>query len=78
MMLAPEWHRFRPGAFLGTGLRFGNEIDQNAVRLLVSGGVNVRWYLERRYFISYESRWEVDGRETAYTHGLGMGVHFGD
>lgn len=47
------------------------------VRLAVAAGVNTRLYLNDRYFVSYELRYELDGHLPRLTHAGGVGVHLG-
>ena len=82
-MLAKDFNRFRPGVFVATGLRVGDIVlrdvgqDRNTVRLAMGGGINARYYLNPRYFVSYELRLESDGGDPRLTNAGGLGVQFG-
>ncbi|MBK7759886.1 MAG: hypothetical protein IPI35_26485 [Deltaproteobacteria bacterium] len=47
------------------------------MRLAVATGVNTRFYLNDRYFVSYELRYELDGHLPRLTHAGGVGVQLG-
>jgi len=76
LMVAPEWDRLRPGAFVATGFRVGTG-GEATFRPVFSGGGNIRWYLTPRYFVNYEVRYEQEAGEPYTTHGGGLGVHLG-
>jgi hypothetical protein len=53
------------------------ETPDRLVRLAVATGVNTRFYLNDRYFVSYELRYELDGHLPRLTHAGGIGVQLG-
>jgi hypothetical protein len=78
LMVAAEGNRWRPGAFVSSGARFGTPDDSGRpVRTLVGAGGNLRFYLTPRYYINYEYRYELESGVPQMTHGAGLGVHLG-
>ena len=53
------------------------ETPDRLVRLAVATGINTRFYLNDRYFVSYELRYERDGHLPRLTHAGGVGVQLG-
>lgn len=75
---APEWERFRPAAVIAMGPRFGQQTaNQNPIRIAAGGALQARYYWTPRYFVTFESRVEVDGGETKWVNGGGIGWHLG-
>ncbi len=78
LMVGPAWKHVRPGLFLSSGFRAGNGDENGQVaRLLFGSGGEIRWYVNPRYFVKYEARWEREAAEDAFIQGGGLGVHLG-
>lgn len=79
LMLASEGDRWRPGVFVGAGVRHGRLANDPRLytRTTFNAGVNLRYYVVTRYFLEGDARYERDGLGNGLTAGIGMGVHFG-
>lgn len=79
LMLAAEGETWRPGVHVGMGLRHGRtDLDAPALtRLAFAAGVNLRVYVEPRYFVEADVRYERDGLRHPIVGGIGMGIHLG-
>ncbi|HJN72522.1 MAG TPA: caspase family protein [Myxococcota bacterium] len=78
IMVAPEWQRFRPGVFGATNLRIGRHLDtQRTIRPVLGAGVQFRWFVTPRYYLTFESRGEYDDGELYWVNGGGLGVQLG-
>jgi hypothetical protein len=73
-----QWEHLRPSVFVASGFRAGQtDEDEQAVRMVIGAGGNVRYYLTPRYYVSYEARYEIDGGQGDFVQGGGVGIHFG-
>jgi len=79
LMLASEGEHWRPGAFVGAGVRHGRLPDDPIVytRTAFYAGTNLRYYVVTRYFLEGDLRYERDGLGNGITAGVGFGVHLG-
>ena len=78
LMVGPAWKHVRPGLFLSQGFRAGNgDVEGQVARLLFGAGGEVRWYVNPRYFVKYEARWEREASDDQFIQGGGLGVHLG-
>lgn len=79
LMLASEGDRWRPGAFVGAGVRHGRlpEDPRIFTRTAFYAGGNLRYYPVTRYFLEGDVRYERDGLGDGFTAGIGFGVHLG-
>ncbi|MCB9745553.1 MAG: caspase family protein [Alphaproteobacteria bacterium] len=82
-MVGPDWRRYRPSIFVASGARIGttssgDTAKDSTLRLAVGAGTMHRLYLNPRYFVQYELRFELDGGDPRWTNGAGLGLHFGD
>ncbi len=79
LMFASEGERWRPGAFVGAGVRHGRLVDDPRIytRTAFYAGGNLRYYVVTRYFLEGDVRYEKDGLGDGLTAGVGFGVHFG-
>lgn len=78
IMVAPEWQRFRPGVFGAANLRLGRHDDnQRWARPVLGAGVQARWFVTPRYYVTFETRGELDDGELYWVNGGGLGVQLG-
>jgi len=79
LMLASEGEDWRPGVYVGLGIRHGRlpDDERRFTRTVFTAGANLRAYVVTRYFIEGDVRYERDGLGGAVVGGLGMGIHLG-